>query len=505
MAQFASVVRAVPVTPTQKPMAEVAQILCPRCHKPNLRRARFCQECGHDIILNNDAPSDARRYVITRVIKQGGQGAVFEGLDGDGRVYAIKEMLDRFTDPRERSEAIQRFNDEAEILQRLNHPQIPRVYSHFRDEGRHYLTMDFVRGEDLEQIVEHEGRLDEQRVLAWARQICDVLAYLHGKGLIYRDMKPSNVMIERDGTVKIIDFGITKLFKPTERGTQIGTPGYAPPEQYQGMATPQSDVYALGATLHHLLTGRDPTEQLPFSFPAARDLVPTLSQRTSAALERALQKAPQDRFATVHDFWMALSPTPQRAPAQVRVAPSTGRVPQASAQIGTPPTFAAAPVRPDQATRPAPPRVRSQRPGLLARFTAFVSAVVRTIITLLMLAVLALGVYVYLERPTWAEPYLAPLLEFVPTSSSSSQPVVPTEAVTYQLQVSVPSGASGDQIRLAFINAFAATAQQIYGPNVRVKLEVLPDYTADSPELLSDDGTTAIYAAQIQGYLEGQP
>ncbi|HMQ33453.1 MAG TPA: inactive serine/threonine-protein kinase VRK3, partial [Chloroflexaceae bacterium] len=161
--------------PVWSAMAEVTQILCPRCHKPNLRRARFCQHCGHDVVLNNDAPSDERRYVITRVIKQGGQGAVYEGLDESGKVYAIKEMLDRFTDPRERAEAIGRFNDEADVLQTLSHPRIPQVYSHFRDEGRHYLTMDFVRGEDLEEIVEREGPIDEARVLAWADQICDVL------------------------------------------------------------------------------------------------------------------------------------------------------------------------------------------------------------------------------------------------------------------------------------------------------------------------------------------
>ena len=260
--------------PVWSPMAEVTSILCPSCHKANVRRAKFCAYCRADMVLNNDAPSDERRYVITRVIKAGGQGAVYEGIDEDGKVYAIKEMLDKFTDPKEQAEAVERFNDEANLLQGLAHPRIPRVYSHFTDthaafnrppdEKRHYLTMDFVRGEDLEQIAEREGQLDEQRVLAWADQICDVLGYLHDKGLIYRDMKPSNVMIERDGGgVKLVDFGIAKLFKPTERGTQIGTPGYAPPEQYQGLATPASDIYALGATLHHLLTGRDPTEQMP--------------------------------------------------------------------------------------------------------------------------------------------------------------------------------------------------------------------------------------------------
>ena len=129
-------------------MAEAQQILCPRCHKPNLRRARFCQHCGHDIVLNNDGPC----YYITRVIKEGGQGAVFETIDDNGRVYAVKEMLDRFTDQKERAEAIARFEAEAKLLERLSHPCIPRVYTNFKDEGRHYLAMDFVQGEDLEEV-----------------------------------------------------------------------------------------------------------------------------------------------------------------------------------------------------------------------------------------------------------------------------------------------------------------------------------------------------------------
>ncbi|NTV64185.1 MAG: protein kinase, partial [Oscillochloris sp.] len=325
-------------------MAEVTQILCPKCHKPNLRRARFCQHCGHDVVLNNERPSDKRRYVITRVIKQGGQGAVYEGIDEDGQVFAIKEMLDRFTDTKERHEAIERFNAEAELLQSLNHPRIPRIYSHFTDEGRHYLTMDFVRGKDLEQIVEEHGLLSETQALEYTDQICDVLVYLHGKGLIYRDMKPSNVMIEEiSGGVKLVDFGITKLFKPTERGTQIGTPGYAPPEQYQGLATPASDIYALGATLHHVLTGRDPTEQMPFDFPPASSINSSISKQTSDALQRALQKIPQDRFATMSDFWDALRPERARRPAQVRVAQPTVMLPASpAAQVAGAPAMAGA-------------------------------------------------------------------------------------------------------------------------------------------------------------------
>jgi serine/threonine-protein kinase len=303
-------------------MAQSQTILCPICHQENTFGSNFCMHCGANIILNDDQPSDEQRYFITRIIKQGGQGSVYEGIDQHGQVYAIKEMLDRFTDPKERAEATRRFNAEAAILQKLRHPRIPRVYSHFTDEGRHYLTMDFIRGDDLESMIERRQTIPENEVLEWAGQICDVLDHLHTEGLVYRDVKPSNIMIDHaDGGVKLVDFGIAKILKPSERGgTQIGTPGYAPPEQYQGLATPASDIYALGATLHHLLTGRDPTEQPPFSFPPAHEANPRVSRQTSNALQQALKMKPEERFATVRGFRAALLPAPGEQPAQVRVA-----------------------------------------------------------------------------------------------------------------------------------------------------------------------------------------
>src|SRR5207249_7777243 len=133
------------------------------------------------------------------------------------------------------------------------------------------------------------------------------------------------------------DFGIAKVFQRAERGTQIGTPGYAPPEQYQGIATPESDIYALGATLHHLLTGRDPRDEPPFSFPPVYGLNPSVSKRTSDAILRALQMKPEDRYRSVAEFRAALRPQPVQPP-QVRVAPPTQVLP----------------VQPQVATTPAP-------------------------------------------------------------------------------------------------------------------------------------------------------
>lgn len=490
-------------------MAEVTEILCPICHKPNLRRARFCQHCGHDVVLNNDQPTDHRRYIITRIIKRGGQGAVYEGIDQDGNVYAIKEMLDRFADPNERAEAVARFNAEAELLQQLRHPRIPRVYSHFTDEGRHYLTMDFIRGEDLEQIIEREGRIDEQRVLRWADEICDVLGYLHGKGLIYRDMKPSNVMIEPGGDVKLIDFGIAKVFKPTERGTQIGTPGYAPPEQYQGLATPQSDIYALAATLHHLLTGRDPTKEMPFSFPPARALVPGISERTSAALEKALQKVANDRFATMDEFRAALIPRAQPQSAQVRVAsPAAAPAPARPAAPPPPPATQPATSAPPPATRPvtppAPPPTRPAPPPPAIPSMPVASPqpvrrpIGQMIAALLLLGLIALtllSAYVAATRPAWAEPFIAPILD------GSSQPAPLTgqlQTIEYDLEVTVPAGSDEQAVRAAFRQAYREQVQRDYGGNAKINDSVPVTYIGQ-PTQVDAANEQVTYRARLTG------
>ncbi len=505
--------------PIWSDMAEVNQILCPKCHKSNLRRARFCQHCGHDIVLNNDKPTDDRRYVITQVIKQGGQGAVFEGIDESGQVFAIKQMLDKFTDQKEGAEAIARFNAEAKLLQGLSHPRIPRIYSHFTDEGCYYLTMDLVRGKDLEQIVEDRGLLPEAEVLEYADQICDVLVYLHGKGLIYRDMKPSNVMIEeRTRGVKLVDFGIAKLFTPTERGTQIGTPGYAPPEQYQGMATPESDIFALGATLHHLLTGRDPTEQKPFDFPPANSVNSSVSKRTSDALQQALQIAPQNRFARMSDFWDALRPERARRPAQVRVAQPTVQLPSAvAAQVagaasmaGTaaaPAMAPAAPKIPSVAPMPAPPTTPRPVPPTPARppaqqrgFLAAVGAVISWMVVLLVVAVIGLGAYVYVARPAWADSFIAPLTNLTPTSSP---PALTSRQVQLEVTIQLPAGSGDTAIRSALQAAFAASAKAQNGAGTLVNQNVPPSPVGNSIEQVSgpDARGQVTYRAMMQGYI----
>jgi len=463
-------------------MAQPQHILCPRCHKPARPSARFCQHCGHDVVLNNAGP----RFYLTRVLKAGGQGAVFEGAGDDGKVYAVKEMLDNFADPKERAAGIARFEAEAGLLERLSHPRIPRVYAHFEDEGKHYLVMDFVRGEDLDSVVEREGAITEPRVLDWADQICEVLGYLHANGMIYRDMKPSNVMLEPGGTIKLIDFGIAKVLQGANRGTQIGTPGYAPPEQYQGIATRESDIYALGATLHHLLTGRNPQDHPPFSFPPARDVNPAVSRATSDAIARALQMRPEDRYGSLADFAAALG-LGQPAPAVVRTsAPQpagAARPAPASAQRPLPQPAAPPPRRPapqpapgrpaaspsSAQPQPAPPRQRRQpAPASQAapaappvaqapRQRARRSGCGRIIVGLLVLVLLGLG------GAAFAIFQLADSVIPAPTAQTLVQQEYRREA-----EIIVPAGTDEAGLRSAFAYTYSVLVKEQFGDAAQV-------------------------------------
>lgn len=487
-------------------MTDIQQILCPKCHKPNLRRARFCQHCGHDVILNNAGP----RYYITRVIKEGGQGAVFEAIGDDGHVYAVKQMLDRFTDPRERDEAIARFEAEAKILERLRHPRIPRVYADFKDEGYHYLAMDFVRGSDLEDIIRRERFIPEERALRWADQICDVLEYLHQQKppIIFRDIKPSNIMIEPDGNVKLIDFGIAKVFQPSQRGTQIGTPGYAPPEQYQGIATPESDIFSLGATLHHMLTGRDPRDEPPFSFPPVYALRPNVSKRTSDAIMKALKMKPEERYRSVAEFRQAL--LPERAPAQVRVVPATQALPAqvaapatpqpvaASAapsapQPAAPPTSRGAPVTPPSAApssaSAAAPAQKPAAPAKKRRSFGVGTVLFVLVVIALLSATVALAFPDLTARAIRSIPALA-----TPTPQRLIQKPFTLENV----EVVVPPG---KDVRQAFIDVYTRAVQEQFGPQAQVLVSSPPTYIGGEPAKISEDANGAKYRASITGFI----
>lgn len=259
------------------------------------------------------------RYLIQDVVGIGGMGAVYRARDLHfpklAKLVAVKEMVSQTRDPEARAAVLQNFEREANLLATLNHHAIPRILDYFSQKDRSYLVMEFVEGKNLEEVLnEHGGPLPVDQVVTWGIELCDVLHYLHShqpEPIIFRDMKPSNVMYNQHGRLSLVDFGIAKHFQVGLRGTQVGTEGYSPPEQYRGDATPQADIYALGATLHHLLTNQDPRLETPFSFTdrPIRSINPGLPVELESVIQQALQYNAEDRFQDAlglrDALWMA--------------------------------------------------------------------------------------------------------------------------------------------------------------------------------------------------------
>jgi phosphate transport system substrate-binding protein len=251
------------------------------------------------------------RYVIDKALGKGGMGSIFLAHDTrlDDKPVVIKEMLHDFSSEAERIEAEEAFKGERKTLSALRHPGIPQITDFPTESNRFFIVQDYVDGEDLQKKVDAAGGkgLPEKQVLQWASQVLSVLDYLEQQDpqVIHRDIKPANILVDSAGRVKVVDFGVAShRFRVGGPGasqgassTAMGTPGYAPREQFTGQETPQSDLYALGATVHQLLTGRNPQGATPlFSYPPIRQLNPSLSEATARIVSRALQNDPRQRW-----------------------------------------------------------------------------------------------------------------------------------------------------------------------------------------------------------------
>lgn len=253
------------------------------------------------------------RYRIVRLLGQGGFGAVYRAWDLTlERPCAIKESLETSL------ESQRQFKREAKLLANLAHPNLPRVTDYFTIPGQgQYLVMDFVEGEDLQEVLSHKhGPLPESQIVPWITQVCDAVVYLHSQDppIIHRDIKPANIKITPQGKAILVDFGIAKLYNPglqTTEGARAVTPGFSPYEQYGvGSTDERTDIYALGATLYTLLTGIQPPESLQRmlndQMAPVGQINPSTSQYVQVAIDRALQIEPKNRFQSTAELQLAL-------------------------------------------------------------------------------------------------------------------------------------------------------------------------------------------------------
>src|SRR6266566_546876 len=309
------------------------------------------------------------RYKIEKSIAAGGMGAVYRAVDVrfDDEPCAVKEMLDDFHSDVDRSQAVDWFKREAKLLLKLNHPYIPRVRDSFVEGGRHYLVMDFIEGRPLTEVLAQEGNVpglagahgvSEARARSWAQQLCNVLGYLHRQNppIIFRDLKPSNIMVTDQDEIKLIDFGIARTFQSQHQSTIIMTIGYAPPEQLHGMPEPRSDLYALGASIHRVLTHHDAANNKPgiFSFPPVRSLRPDISPAFEQVILKALAPAIEQRWSSAAEMERAIM-----------------HLPSLSAQVQFPPTVPSSQPGGDRAT-PASVVVNYSSGGLTGPGAAFI-------------------------------------------------------------------------------------------------------------------------------------
>ena len=251
------------------------------------------------------------KYEILKEIGRGGMSIVYLAMDKRlNKQWAVKEIPKRALD-KNNEVVVQSAIAEANMIKRLDHPAIVRIVDIINNDDVIYIIEDYIEGETLGTIVENNGAQPQELVIEWAMQICEALEYLHTRKppIIYRDMKPTNVMLKPEGNVKIIDFGIAREYK--ERGladtVSLGTRGYAAPEQFggRGQTDARTDVYCLGVTMYHLVTGQNPCDP-PYEIKPIRHWNPQLSAGLEAIIEKCTQANPNDRYQSCAELLYAL-------------------------------------------------------------------------------------------------------------------------------------------------------------------------------------------------------
>jgi eukaryotic-like serine/threonine-protein kinase len=275
------------------------------------------------------------RYVIDSVVGKGGMGHVYRGIDTRlNRVRAIKEMIPQMGDPQA---SLINYTREVQVMLELEQESksqaIPQVFDTFIEGRRAYIVLQFIDGENLEQRLDRaEGYLSQEQVGDWMLQLCQIVSDLHRHHppIIFRDIKPNNIIVTPDDQIVLIDFGIAKNFHEGEEHTNVGTNGYAAKEQYMRQAEPRSDIYSIGATMHHMLTRSDPRTFAPFTFNERlpRALNPAISEAVEAVIMKAVAVEKEDRYQSCDDLARALESALGLAPVDDTGVFRAGRPPR---------------------------------------------------------------------------------------------------------------------------------------------------------------------------------
>lgn len=279
-------------------------------HEGNSPQNLFCIHCGQPIVVEKNI----RHYQVLRTLGKGGMGTTYLAWDGVAKITGVPQLLvlkQMNADMVKIPKAQELFGREASILKYLNHPGVPKYYDFFVEDGKKYLAMELIHGQDLEKRILLNGPVTPKQAIAWMVQTCDILDYLHNQEppLIHRDIKPANLMVKgANNSIVVLDFGAVKEIG-TKPGTRIGAEGYCAPEQERGQPLTQSDLYAIGPTLIFLLTGENPLKfyrQRGRSFRFDVKSIPTISSQLKQVIDCVTEPLPRDRYHTAKELAQAL-------------------------------------------------------------------------------------------------------------------------------------------------------------------------------------------------------
>jgi serine/threonine protein kinase len=333
---------------------------CPKCLWDNPSESQFCSKCGTQLGLSEDVslptktietPKEelttgstfARRYQIIEELGRGGMGRVYKAVDTEvNEKIALKLIKPEIAADKK---TIERFRNELKFARKIRHKNVCQMYDLSKEEGSYYITMEFVPGDDLKSLIRRMGRLSPGQAITITKQVCDGLAEAHKLGVVHRDLKPQNIMIDQDGNARIMDFGIARSLEGkgiTGAGVMIGTPDYMSPEQVEGKETDQrSDIYSLGVILYEMVIGQAPFEgDTPFTIGIKhkseapkdpKELNPQIPDDLSRIILSCLEKEKDSRYQSADELRSELKALDQGMPTTEKVIPK--RKPLTSREI----------------------------------------------------------------------------------------------------------------------------------------------------------------------------